>query len=201
MGGKPRPEKKYQLVILNFGYVESSSLSRIFFLNQDGYFNSKQEAVSHLASSLLLVLLGEQSLETNRRGAKCCELAKETDSTWEYCPKCRSQLRVSYNFEEFEGWLQGFPKEDADSFPSTDDWIHWWPWLSWKEILRFSDRVVEIEDSAESVLPAMVNIELLREHAGQEGSRLDTLDLDAIEKAWKEWMGDRDLKYLKEKIK
>lgn len=200
MGGKPRPEKKYQLVILNFGYVESSSLSTIFFLNRDGYFESKKEAVSHLASSLLTMFLGVQEEYRDKR-LQCCEEVIATASSARYCPKCGRPVKADYNFEEFEGWLQGLPKEDADSFPCVDDWIHWWPWLSWKEILRFSDRAVEIEDSAEQVLPTMVNIDLLRKHAGQEVSRMGMLDLDAIERAWKEWVGDRDLSYLKRKIK
>lgn len=200
MGGKPRPAKKYQIVLLNFGYVENGSLSKVFFVNQDGYFESKEEAVSHLANSLLMMFLGIQEEYRNKR-RQCCEEAIATKSGAQYCPKCGRSVKADYDMENFENWIEGFPKETCDSFPNTDDWIHWWPWLSWEEILRLSDRVVEIEDSAESILPAMIDIGQLREHAGQEGSRLDMLDLDAIEKAWKEWVEDRDLEYLKEKIK
>lgn len=196
MGGKPRPEKKYQLVILNFGYVESSSLAKVFFICNAGFFPTKEEAVSHLALSLLSVYLKEQEQYIKVERSGCCKEAAKNDE-FDFCPKCRSALKVIYGFEGFQGWIEGFPKEIADSFPDTDDWIHWWPWVSWKEILDFSDRAVEIEDSADQVLPAMIDIDKIDEC--KEG--LGSLDLDAIKKAWKEWSSVIDFKYLKGKVK
>jgi hypothetical protein len=196
MGLKTRTEK-YQLVVLNFGYVESFSLAKVFFVCNAGTFPTKEEAVAHLALSLLIVHLKEQEQHLNACQWKpdCCkEAAKHED--YDYCPKCRRPLKVIYDFDEFQNWLEGFPGETANSFPLVDDYIHWWPWVSWEEIVKFSDRAVEIEDSAEQVLPAMIDIDKLDDYKDD----LDNLSLDAIKKIWKGWAQDHDLDLLKRKI-
>jgi hypothetical protein len=201
MGMKPRPKtKKYQLVVLNFGYVESGSLSKVFFYNTEGYFESKEEALRHLAHSLLSMYFGEQDYLVNGFKTECCKEAVAKDDDYDYCPKCRRQLKVKYEFEEFEEWINTFPGETADSFPNSDDYMYWWPWVTWKEIVQLSDRAVEVEDSAGSVLTAMIKIEDLDGQAAQENSPLNKLGVEAIKKAWQEWAENRDFTYLKEKI-
>ena len=199
MGFKPRP-KKYQLVILNFGYVESGSLAKAFFYCKGGYLNSKEEAVSHLAVSLLTMFLGVQAeYRSSRR--QCCEEAIATKSGAQYCPKCGLPVKTDYNMDSFEEWIEGFPKETCDSFPNTDDWIHWWPWATWDEILEMSDRAVEIEDSAGPVLTSMIQVDDLDEYAKQDGSAWSSLDVPAIKREWEAWAKNRNMDYLKRKIR
>jgi hypothetical protein len=182
------------MVVLNFGYVETSSLSKVFFVHQDGYFETKEDAVSHLAMSLLYVYLKEQDYAINGWRSNCCaEAAKNEDYAW--CPKCRMPLRMNFSFDSFERWVNGFPGLDADGAPNFDDYCCWWPWVTWKEAVQLVNRTVEITELAAQTLTATLKLEDLEKY-----KEIEALDVDEIRKAWKEWAWGKQLDLFKSAI-
>lgn len=197
MGGKPRP-KKYRMVMLNFGYVESGSISNVFFIHMENYFESKEKALAHLAHSLFEVYLSKLDYHINGWKAACCKKAAE-DKNNDFCPKCRTQLRHDYDFELFEQWVGDLYRMTANDLPDMSQHMNWWPWLTWEEIAKFADQCFEVEDSAGSVITGMLNPDWFDEQAQQESSIVHKLGAEVIKKAYAEWSNDRDFDYLKSK--
>jgi len=186
------------MVILNFGYVESGSLSKVFFLHMENYFDSKETALTHLAHSLLEVYLSELDYQIKGWKADCCKKAAENEDN-DYCPKCRTQLRHDYDFELFEQWVSDLHRATANDLPDMSQYMHWWPWLTWKEITQFADQCFEVEDSAGSVITRMIQPDWFDKQAKQGSSIVHKLGADVLKKAFEEWSKDRDVSYLQKK--
>ena len=196
MGGKPRP-KKYQMVLLNCGYVEMGAVAKVFFLHYEGYFDSKEKALSHLAHSLFEVYFSELDYSINGYKAECCKKALKNPE-YDYCPKCRSQLRHDYDFDDFEFWIDDLAKKVANDLSDMSQHMNWWPWLSLKEIARFIPYCIEVEDSAGPVLTNMLRTDLFDQQAAQEKSILHKLGADGVDmlkKSHAEWSDGRDFSY------
>lgn len=103
--------KQYTFV-LNFGYVESSSLSYFPFTSTEKYKDAK-EALVALAS-----WLKEEYLKPLQpRLKKCCEATRAKDSDAQYCSRCRTDLiGPVFDSESFEEWLKGLDGCDIDTF-------------------------------------------------------------------------------------
>jgi hypothetical protein len=116
--------KKYTFV-LNFGYVESSSLSYVPFTSTGSYRDAK-EALLDLASFMKeQYLLGHQT-----KPKKCCVVSKEKDSNAEFCSKCgRSLLEEEFDPEGFSEWLLSMDGCIIDTFHANvmdyDDSHRW----------------------------------------------------------------------------
>jgi hypothetical protein len=103
--------KQYTFV-LNFGYVESSSLSYLPFSSTDKYRDAK-EALIDLAEFLKEQYL----LQHETKPKKCCIASKEKDATAEFCPKCGHSLtKEEFNDEHFTQWLSDMECANIDSF-------------------------------------------------------------------------------------
>lgn len=104
--------KKYTFV-LNFGYVESSSLSYLPFTSVKGYPNAK-EALLDLA-----LFFKEQYLDSHRSTPKkCCLASKKKDPESEYCSKCGRHLEEEeFDEENFSDWLKSMDGHGIDGFP------------------------------------------------------------------------------------
>src|SRR5271170_4910969 len=103
--------KQYTFV-LNFGYVESSSLSYFPFSSLNKYRSAK-EALVDLSLFLKEQYLSRHTIEPK----KCCLASKEKDSGAEFCAKCgKSLLKEAFNDEWFIDWLQDMSNCDVDRF-------------------------------------------------------------------------------------
>lgn len=103
--------KSYTFV-LNFGYVEHSSLSYIPFTSL-GKYKTAKEALVDLALFLKEMYLIKNSSEPK----KCCTESKVKDSSAEFCSKCGSSLQEEeFDPEHFEEWLVSMSTCDIDSF-------------------------------------------------------------------------------------
>jgi hypothetical protein len=103
--------KQYTFV-LNFGYVESSSLSYFPFSSTGKYRNAK-EALLDLAKFLKEQYL----LQHTAKPKKCCTASKEKDSAAEFCSKCgKSLAQEEFDDEHFIEWLNNMSLSNIDSF-------------------------------------------------------------------------------------
>lgn len=103
--------KSYTFV-LNFGYVESSSLSYMPFTSTGRYKDAKEALID------LAMFLKEQYLVRHEsKPKKCCVASKAKDSAAEYCSKCANSLVDEEFFDEdFTDWLQCMNGCDVDTF-------------------------------------------------------------------------------------
>lgn len=104
--------KKAYTFVLNFGYVESSSLSYMPFSSKAKY-NTAKDALVDLA-----LFFKEQYLLSHKvRLKKCCTANKTKDPSANFCSKCRSPLKEEkFDDEDFTDWLRGMSGCDIDSF-------------------------------------------------------------------------------------
>ncbi len=103
--------KQYTFV-LNFGYVESSSLSYFPFTSTGKYKNAKEALID-----LALFLKEQYLIKHSAKPKKCCLKSKEKDSSAEYCSKCGTSLQEEeFDSEHFEDWLRNMSGCDIDSF-------------------------------------------------------------------------------------
>lgn len=106
--------KQYTFV-LNFGYVESSSLSYFPFTSTGKYKDAKEALVA------LATWLREEYLKPMQvKLKKCCEATKSKDPEADFCSKCRQSLHDhEFDSESFEEWLREMAGCDIDSFHSN----------------------------------------------------------------------------------
>jgi hypothetical protein len=115
--------KRYTMV-LNFGYVESASLSYLPFTSNKSYPNAKDALVD------LATFLKEQYLLGHSTKPKaCCIASKAKDIVAEFCAKCGKSLKEKgFDVEAFQTWLSDISGCTADSlgeFIEYDDEHHW----------------------------------------------------------------------------
>lgn len=103
--------KQYTFV-LNFGYVEHSSLSYFPFTSTGKYKNAKEALVD------LAKFLKERYEEKHKVELKdCCQKNKAKDPEADFCSKCRRSLAdAEFNDEDFCHWLEQMSTSDIDSF-------------------------------------------------------------------------------------
>lgn len=117
--------KSYTFV-LNFGYVESSSLSYFPFTSVYKYKSAKEALVD-----LALFLKEQYLLKNTSKPKKCCVDAKVKDSSAEFCSKCGKSLEEEeFDEELFEDWLTQMSCCDIDSFHG--DFIDYDEELRWQ---------------------------------------------------------------------
>jgi hypothetical protein len=110
--------KQYTFV-LNFGYVESASMTYLPFTSQVKFKGAK-EALLDLAKFLKEQYL----LRHETKPKKCCLASKDKDSAAEFCSKCgRSLKEEEFDNEHFEDWLQQLDCTNVDSF--AGNFIEW----------------------------------------------------------------------------
>lgn len=103
--------KQYTFV-LNFGYVESSSLS-YFPFSSTGKYRDAKEALVDLAK----FLKEQYCLQHEAKPKKCCITSKEKDSVAEFCSKCgKSLAKEEFDDEQFTEWLSDMNHCNIDSF-------------------------------------------------------------------------------------
>jgi hypothetical protein len=116
--------KQYTFV-LNFGYVESSSLSYFPFSSANKYKDAKVALLD------LAAFLKEQYLiRYEVKPKKCCVASKEKDPTADFCSKCaRSLTEQEFDGEHFTEWLKDMGGCDIDTFHGNfidyDDTQRW----------------------------------------------------------------------------
>lgn len=102
--------KSYTFV-LNFGYVESSSLSYFPFTSTGKYRDAK-EALLDLATFLKEQFVGNKAVPR-----KCCVTSKEKEPDAEFCSKCgRALAPEEFDEDAFQNWLVDMSRCDIDSF-------------------------------------------------------------------------------------
>jgi hypothetical protein len=104
--------KKQYTFVLNFGYVESSSLSYMPFSSTEKYASAKEALVD------LAIFFKEQFALNNKVELKaCCEVNKKKDAEAAFCSKCRRSLKEEeFDDEAFVDWIRGMGNCDIDSF-------------------------------------------------------------------------------------
>lgn len=109
------PNKRYTLV-LNFGYVESQSLSYMPWTSTKPYKDAK-EALLDLAT-----FLKEQYLDEAFPLNRCCLGTKEKDSEAEYCSKCGRHIsEPEFYGDDFSDWLRML-NTDINTFHGIIEW-------------------------------------------------------------------------------
>lgn len=117
--------KRYTFV-LNFGYVESASLSFMPWTTNMTFMTAK-EALINLAAFLKDQYLIENGYEPK----KCCLVSKTKDPATAFCSKCGHDVREKiFNGEEFTDWLRDISTCDIDSFAGYITWDPEHPWKS-----------------------------------------------------------------------
>lgn len=107
------------VVILNFGYVESTSLTALVCVNERHVFASQENAIKDLAQDLLAKY--KYAFDTTPEFIKtCCREAVE-DSNNNYCNKCGTNLRLEFNSLQFQSWLLNLRSFDLDSYGYDDE--------------------------------------------------------------------------------
>lgn len=116
---------KNYTIVLNFGYVESASLSYMPWTSKKRFKDAK-EALVDLANYLKTQYLKEHAPKLK----KCCYATKEKEPTSEYCSKCgRSLIEGEFNGENFSDWLRQL-ETDIDTFNGLIPWDLNHPWQS-----------------------------------------------------------------------
>ena len=149
-----------QLLVLNFGYVESSSLASVSFLNTQASFKTPREALCDLSQSLFEMYVDRHQYGRNLQ-RDCCKESHEQDKEWGWCPKCGNQLRSDIDFEDYQGWLSRLYEQIADGFTMDDYSSDWWPWNSFKEIVEYADSSAEVTENADWFLVSALDPEWL----------------------------------------
>ncbi len=118
-------QKRYTFV-LNFGYVESASLSYMPWVSRNKYKDAK-EALVDLAS-----FFKEQYIKAHEDNPKaCCTRSKEKDPAAAFCSKCARPLAAEDDFdgEEFSSWLYSMLGSTCDGF---GEYVEWDPSHRWQ---------------------------------------------------------------------
>lgn len=103
--------KKYTF-ILNFGYVESASLSFMPWSSSKMYRGAK-DALIDLAHFFLEKYLKENKIDLK----KCCLATSEKDQEALYCSKCRTSIEdQEFDEEDFIQWIIDMSQCDVDTF-------------------------------------------------------------------------------------
>lgn len=115
-------KKRYTLV-LNFGYVESQSLSFMPWTSNKTFKDAKEALVD------LAMFFKEQYLKEDEPRKKCCEATKAKDASAEFCSKCGYRLDdAEFDGEGFSSWLSQMSGCDNDSMGSYVEWDPAHPW-------------------------------------------------------------------------
>lgn len=111
------PGKRYTLV-LNFGYVESQSLSYMPWTSRRTYKDAKNALID------LATFFKEQYLiENEEEPKKCCKATKTKDGSAEFCTKCGHRLAdKKFDGENFVDWLRQMSGSDNDSINQFVQW-------------------------------------------------------------------------------
>jgi hypothetical protein len=103
--------KQYTFV-LNFGYVESASLSYLPFSSTNKYRDAKEALID-----LALFLKEQFLLKHGFEYKKCCLITKEKDSEAAFCSACgKSLAEEEFNDEHFTEWLTDMSCTNLDLF-------------------------------------------------------------------------------------
>jgi len=110
--------KRYTFV-LNFGYVESQSLSYMPWVSEEQFKDAKEALVD------LATFLKEQfMIDRKPKLKKCCTASKEKDPSSEFCSKCGAQIKdMGFDGEDFSDWLYQMGFTNTDGFHA--EFIEW----------------------------------------------------------------------------
>jgi hypothetical protein len=139
--------KRYTLM-LNFGYVESTSLSFMPWFSLKMFKDAKDALLS------LSTFLKEKFLEESQVTLKkCCALTQERDADAEFCTKCGHPLAsAEFDGENFVEWLREIGASDIDTFNGLATWDREDLWMP-VQSFQHNPRVVH---QAEWVIAAAV---------------------------------------------
>lgn len=102
------------VVILNFGYVESTSLTSLICVNERHTFATDEEAIKDLAEDILAKY--KHCFDSAFiPSSPCCLVAKE-DGQNNYCSQCGTYLKSKFDIWKFQSWLLDLRSYDLDSF-------------------------------------------------------------------------------------
>jgi hypothetical protein len=159
-------ETSWNVVVLYFGYVESSFVSPMIFLDEGGVHPTKLDALRGVATWLLRKWLEDhdRGLQWKDGVVSCKPLSSvgccvEAPVGAKFCHKCGSYLvSIRFHRESFKDWILGRLRlEDAANFGWDGDGGRepsWTPWTTMESVLSElrHGRAVEVEERAEEVL-------------------------------------------------
>lgn len=146
----------WSVVVLHFGYVESSQVSVMVFENRHGHESTKLDAVRGVANWFMRKWLEDHEWGQDEEPEKCCQKARAKKRPPKFCPDCGTptQPKQVFDVESYQGWLLDVQGRTADDFGwdgGMDDEEPWYPWGAFRRVMQV-DRVVEIVEHAEEVL-------------------------------------------------
>ena len=145
--------KQWSVVVLHFGYVESSLVSPMIFCSHGEAPQSKLAAVQGVATWFMKKWLIDHEWGEPRELEECCRKARAKKRTPRFCPDCgEATTKAYFDVEDYRYWLMSCQSRNAEGFGW--DGIGEEPWSCWGKFdqVMLADRVVEIEESAQDVL-------------------------------------------------
>lgn len=109
---------KFYTFVLNFGYVESASLSFMPW-SSNKKFKDAKEALVDLANFFKEQYCTSSECEPK----KCCKATSEKDASAEFCSKCGNRLSpMAFSGDNFIDWLRNMSVCDQDGIADFIDW-------------------------------------------------------------------------------
>lgn len=172
------------IVVLNFGYVESTVAGHLFFRSEDGH-DTRFGALRHLAHALYDKYRASFASESMYDLKKCCKTNK---STANYCAKCGRDFSKGYGLDwsRYCEWLNELLTIDCDSFAECDAELE--DWDLWTSIVNL------IDDGRDKILyiPELGNEHLIRALDVNQLHEFDRKSYtDFVEKGLRRWFYDQ----------
>lgn len=146
--------KQWSVVVLHFGYVESSLVSPMIFVNRRGEWpDSKLDAVRDVATWFMKKWIVDHEWSENPELEECCRKARTKKKPPRFCPDCgEATAQAEFDVEDYREWLMSCQGLTAEGFGWDGIGEESWScWGKFDQVMR-TDRLVEIEENAQDVL-------------------------------------------------
>lgn len=145
---------QWSVVVLHFGYVESSLVAPMIFVNERGEWPpSKLEAIRDVATWFMKKWIVDHEWSENPELKECCRKSRSKKKPPRFCPDCgESTAQADFDVDGYRAWVMSCQGRTADGFGW--DGLNEEPWSCWNQFQRVmqAERVVEIEENAQDVL-------------------------------------------------